>query len=113
MIIDHRTYTIYPSKFLAFLELWQSAALPVQLKHSGRFLGMFITDTGPVNSLLHMWAYEDAADREARRRKFEALPEWIDYRRRLDALDALDKVETKLIRPAPFVTLEWPMVTTG
>ena len=110
MIIDHRSYTIIPSKLAAFLELWETTALPIQIEHGGRFLGMFITDTGPLNTLLHMWAYENAADREARRKKFEALPEWKEYRRKLNELDALEKAETKLIRPAPFVTFDWPAV---
>jgi len=113
VIIDHRSYTIHPSKFAAFLTLWEIVALPIQLEHSGRFLGMFVTDTGPVNTLMHMWAYDDAADREARRRKFEALPEWKEYRRQLDELGALARVETMLIRPAPFVTLAWPAVTVA
>jgi len=111
MIIDHRSYTVYPAKFSAFLRLWKSTALPIQLEHGGRFLGMFVTDTGPVNTLLHMWAYADAADRERRRRTFEALPEWKAYRRQLDELDALAQAQTMLIRPAPFVTLEWPTVS--
>jgi hypothetical protein len=110
MIIDHRSYTIHPSKFTAFLALWEAVALPIQLAHSGRFLGMFVTDTGPVNTLVHMWAYEDAADRETRRKKFEALPEWQEYRRKLDELGALAKVETMIIRPAPFVKFDWPAV---
>ena len=110
MIIDHRSYTIHPAKFTAFLALWEAVALPIQLAHSGRFLGMFVTDTGPVNTLVHMWAYEDAADRETRRKTFEALPEWQEYRRKLDELGALAKVETMIIRPAPFVKFDWPAV---
>ena len=110
MIIDHRSYTVFPAKVGAFLELWHSTALPLQIEHAGRFLGMFLTDTGPLNTLLHMWAYDSAAERETRRAKLEALPEWQEYRRKLDELGALSFAETKIIRPAPFVTLEWPAV---
>lgn len=113
MIVDYRAYTIVPAKFGEFLELWQSTALKIQIEHGGKFLGFFLTDTGPVNTILHLWAYEDAADRETRRRTFEALPEWKEYRRRLDELGALESVETRLMRPAPFVEFTWPAVSVA
>lgn len=38
MIIDHRTYTMYPGKLQAWLELWERMALPYQMKYLENFV---------------------------------------------------------------------------
>src|SRR5450756_2473723 len=57
---------------------------------------------GPLSQLVHMWAYEDLADREARRAKLAADPAWAPFLER--ALPLLDRMENKILRPVPFFT---------
>ena len=43
------------------------------------FYGM--GETGMLNTFIHIWAYESAADREAKRAKMEADIEWQAYKK--------------------------------
>lgn len=67
MIYDLRTYTLLPGKTKEYLAIYEREALPVQLEHLGRLIGYFTSEVGPLNQAIHIWAYEDAADRDARR----------------------------------------------
>ena len=41
-------------------------------------------ETGDVNTMVHQWAYEDAADRARRRAAMMADPEWQVYLKKLN-----------------------------
>ena len=40
------------------------------------------SETGELNTLVHLWAYEDAADRTKRRAAMQADPAWKEYLKR-------------------------------
>ena len=79
MIIDHRTYTVAHGRMEEYLERYQRMALPVQLRHLGRLLGFFVSDIGPLNQVVHLWAYDSLADREERRARMADDPDWRAY----------------------------------
>lgn len=75
MIVDHRTYAIKPGKLNEYLKAYETEALPLQLKYLGHCVGWYVSnDIGPLNQVVHMWAYQSLADREARRGKLAADP---------------------------------------
>lgn len=76
MIIDHRTYTITYGRMSEYLERYERVALPIQLRHLGHLVGFFVSDIGPQNQVVHLWAYDSIADREERRSRLKADPEW-------------------------------------
>jgi hypothetical protein len=104
MIVDHRTYKIRLGKLADYLKLYEAEGLPLQLKHLGHCVGWYVSnDIGPLSQVVHMWAYKDLADREARRNALAAEPGWKQF---LDkALPMLDSMENKILRPAPYFTL--------
>ena len=67
MIYEHRTYTVQHGTMDEYLERYEKFALPIQLKHLGRLLGFFVSEIGPLNQVIHIWAYDSLADREKRR----------------------------------------------
>lgn len=81
MIYDLRTYTCRAGTVKAHLELYGRHGYPVQKRHLGTPLVYAVTETGKLNSYVHLWAFENAADREARRAAMEKDPEWIAYRK--------------------------------
>ena len=81
MIIDHRTYTIQHGKSKEYIALFEKDGLPVQMKHLGRLVGYFETTIGPLNQVVHLWAYDSLADMEARRAARDADPAWANTRR--------------------------------
>lgn len=100
MIVDCRTYTLLPRKIPQYLEIFKTLALPIQKKHFGDPVGIYVTDVGPQNEFIHMWRFDDFADMEKKRNARNAEPEWADYMKASDGL--LLKQETKIIRGTNF-----------
>lgn len=102
MILDHRTYEMHPAKLGDWLKLWEREALPLQLKYLEGFVGMFTTEVGQLNQIVHMWRYESMGDRERRRAAMEADPAWQEFRRHVQEQGSLKQLENKILRPVPF-----------
>src|SRR5258708_37700427 len=102
MIFDHRTYNIKPNRLGKFLETYERRVLPLQRKYLGEPYGFFVTHIGPMSRVVHLWQYENLADRERRRDAMEADPEWLAYRRVALEEDTLVDMENQILKPAPF-----------
>jgi hypothetical protein len=74
----------------------------LQKKYLGDPLGYYYTEVGPLNQVVHLWAYEDLADMERRRAARNADPAWAEFRSL--AAGCVHTQEDKLVRPAPFFT---------
>ena len=59
-------------------------------------------ETGDVNSVVHQWVYEDAADRAKRRAAMMADPEWQVYVKKLIESGLLMEQKTSIMVPAKF-----------
>jgi hypothetical protein len=104
MIVDHRTYNVKIGKLNEFLKLYETEGLPLQLKYLGHCVGWYVgNDIGPLSQVVHLWAYEDIADRDARRAKMAADPAWAKYLEKAGPL--LNTMENKILRPAPYFKL--------
>lgn len=104
MIVDHRTYTLHPGKLGEFLKLYEAEGLPIQSKHLGKPFGWFVTEIGNVNQIVHIWAYEDLADRDRRRKAMQSDPGWAAYLAK--ASGYFMKMENKILRAAAFAPLK-------
>lgn len=104
MIVDHRTYNVKLGKLNEYLKLYETEALPLQLKYLGHCVGWYVSnDIGPLSQIVHMWAYISLADREERRARLAADPAWPKFLEK--AMQLLDSMENKILRPAPYFTL--------
>ena len=61
MIFDHRTYTVKPGTMPRQLELYEKHGKAPQERHLGPPALYGVTETGPINTYVHVWVYEDAA----------------------------------------------------
>lgn len=101
MIVDHRTYTVIPGKLPEFLNIYETMGFPLQRKYLGEPIGWYVSmDIGELSQVVHLWQYEDIADRAAKRAALAAVPEWGDYLKA--GLPCLQKMENKILSPAPF-----------
>lgn len=76
MIFDMRTYTCQPGTVPLQLKLYEEQGYAVQTKHLGKPALYGVVETGEINTYVHVWAYEDAADRSKRRAAMQADPDW-------------------------------------
>lgn len=75
MIYELRTYTTAPGKALHYLELFRTIGLPLVTRHLP-MMGYWLSDAGPLNQIVHLWAYEDIAHRSHCRAKLARETEW-------------------------------------
>ena len=100
MIVDHRTYTLKPGKLAEYLAKYEEMGLKVQFKHLGRLAGYWFTEIGPLNQIVHVWAYESLADRDERRGRMAADPAWQTWIK--ISSEYFVNMENKIMKEAPF-----------
>ncbi|XP_061404734.1 protein NipSnap homolog 3A isoform X1 [Lethenteron reissneri] len=69
-----RTYTAHPHAFPAFLKL-TNECIELRTAHSP-LIGYWTVEHGPLAQLVHIWQYEDYAQRTAVRAALAKDPEW-------------------------------------
>lgn len=103
-LIDHRIYTIRPRGMPEFLGVFDRLAMPVLLQTLGAPLGLYISLVGPLNQVVHLWAYENLTDYEARSAARDLHPDWPAY---LSASGHLIVAqENRLMRDADLASLK-------
>jgi len=66
-IYELRTYQLYVGKMAEGVKLYTEFGWPA-LQRGGfdkKLVGYFQTDTGPLHQLVHLWKFDDDADRRA------------------------------------------------
>ena len=101
MIYDHRTYCCRPGTIKKHLALYAEFGFPAQRRILGEPVIYAQVETGDVNSFVHIWAYEDAADRAARRAQMAADPEWQAYLKKSAEAGDLVSQTNKILLPVP------------
>jgi hypothetical protein len=103
VIVEERIYTLYPGKAAEYLKHYQEEGLAVQTRILGRLVGYFTTEIGPLNQVVHMWAYQDLEDRRVRRERLVSDERWKAYIAKVRPY--LKTMENKILIPAPFSTV--------
>ena len=106
MLIDHRTYTVRAGALRKQLALYEKHGLAHQKRHFGEPLAWLVSETGDVNSYVHIWVYEDAEDRNRKRAALFKDPEWLKYIEMNAEAGYLLKQESKLMSPASFAPIK-------
>ena len=102
-LVDHRIYTIALRKMPEFLDVFDRLAMPILLKTLGNPVGMYVSQVGPQNQFIHLWAYQSLADYERRCQARDTHPDFPAY---LSASGHLITAqETRLIRAADLPSL--------
>ena len=102
MLFDVRIYTCRPGTIKKHLALYEKMGKGPQTRHLGDPFAYLVTETGNVNQYIHIWKYEDAADRAKKRAAMMADPEWQAYLEESAKLGALEQQQNQLMAPVPF-----------
>jgi hypothetical protein len=103
MIVEMRTYTLHPGQVASYLRLYEAEGLATQSRILGRLLGYYSSETGDVNQVVHLWGYDDFADRQKRRAALFADPTWLAYLPKI--VPMIITQESKILNPAKFSPL--------
>lgn len=100
MLIDHRTYVVRPGKLQAHIEIYEKYGCQTQIRHLGKPLAYMYSESGELNTIVHIWVYQDAADRAKRRAAMQADPDWKVYLQKNSEAGYLVSQKTSLMIPA-------------
>ncbi|HLP70227.1 NIPSNAP family protein [Ciceribacter ferrooxidans] len=100
MFYEIRTYRLKNGAIPGYLEVVGEEGIEIQKKHLGNLVGYFFSEIGPINEIVHIWAYASLDDREARRARLAADPAWQAFLPKIR--DLIEVAENKIMKPAPF-----------
>ncbi len=66
-LYEMRTYTLHVGKMAEAVKLYTELGYPALQKggQDKKLIGYFQADTGTINQLIHLWKFDDDADRRA------------------------------------------------
>jgi len=104
MIVEMRTYSLHVGKVRVWLDYYEKNGLAIQERHLGRLVGFFTTETGRLNQIVHMRAYDSFADRETRRAAMMRDPDWLEFLRN-EPPGLIVAQESQILQPTGFSPL--------
>lgn len=102
MIYDMRTYVCRPGTIKKHMKLYEDHGWEAQCRHLGYPAVYGAIETGNVNSYVHIWVYDDAADRTAKRAAMAADPGWQNFLKLSAEAGNLVSQSNSILTPAAF-----------
>jgi hypothetical protein len=106
MIIEMRTYTLALGATGRYLKLYGEKGLAVQKRVLGHLVGYYSVEVGPLNQVVHLWAYDSLDERARRRAALWADKAWLAYVAEAGGL--VVSQENQILNPAPFFAVPAP-----
>ena len=78
-LYELRTYTLQVGKMQEAVGHYQTLGWPALEKFQDNLIGYFVGDVGAMNQIIHIWRYEDDADRRALWAKIYADPDFKSF----------------------------------
>ncbi|QRM57528.1 NIPSNAP family protein [Sinorhizobium sp. BG8] len=100
MFYEIRTYRLKNGAIPAYLKVVEEEGIAIQKSHLGELVGYFSSEIGPINEIVHIWAFSSLDDRDARRQRLAADPSWQAFLPKIR--DIIETAENKIMKPAPF-----------
>ena len=100
MFYEIRTYRLKNGAIPAYLKVVEEEGIAIQKKHLGELTGYFFSEIGPINEIVHIWGFTSLDDREARRGRLMADPEWQGFLPKIR--DLIEVADNKIMKPAAF-----------
>lgn len=98
MLHELRTYTLVPGGVREYLRLYNEAGRAVQTEVLGRLVSLMQPESGDLNQLIYLWAFDDFEDRRQRRERLMADERFTAFRKSVRHL--LVQQESQLLTPA-------------
>ena len=99
MIYELRTYTMKPGMAAVHAESAGTIGREIRGDDYGVLIGHWLTEIGPLNQSMHLWAYEDLNDRAEKKASLARNKRWCtDYLPPVRAV--MQRQDVRLMRPA-------------
>ena len=101
-IYEKRTYSIIVGKMPDVIRLYSEEGWPA-LEAGGfgnNLVGYFVSDTGPLHQLVHIWRFDDDNDRRAFWKRLFAREDFMAFGAQVRPL--IQAQDVQLLMPAPW-----------
>ncbi|KGD99604.1 MULTISPECIES: NIPSNAP family protein [Rhizobium/Agrobacterium group] len=102
MIYEQRIYQVTPGTTGAFLKVYEAEGLGIITQYA-KLVGCWTTESGTLNSVVFIWAYDDFGHRSAQRAKLGADAAWQAFVPKI--LPFLVHQESRFLLPTAFSPL--------
>ncbi len=101
-LYERRTYDVHVGQMSKVLELYSNEGWPALEAggHSRFLVGYFVSDTGPLHQLIHLWRFSDDAERREFWKNLFTDDDFMAFAVQLRPL--LQKQEIQLMQSAPW-----------
>lgn len=81
MYVEQRTYSLVPGGPAQYLKAYNGRPREIQSQMLGKLVGVYQSESGELNQVVFLWAFESLDDREKRRRELMADAEFSEFRK--------------------------------
>lgn len=101
-IYEKRTYSVIVGQMQELIRVYTELGYPMFEAggFSQKLVGYFISDTGPLHQLIHIWRFDDDADRRDFWKRLYADPQFPQFGKQVRPL--LHAQEVQLLVSAPW-----------
>jgi hypothetical protein len=103
MYYEIRTYRLKNGAIPEYLKVVEDEGIAIQKSHLGQLVGYFYSEIGPINEIVHIWAFASLEERQARRAALMADPAWRAFLPKIR--DLIEVADNKIMKPAAFSPL--------
>ncbi len=100
MIFEMRTYQLKVGVLAQYVEQFGRVGLPIVERYC-QLVGYWSTESGPLNRVVHIWAFDSVEARRKARARWWSDPEWLNTYLPL-AIPLVESQESILLSAAPF-----------
>ena len=102
MLVEMRTYQVQAGKAPEFLKIYQENGLHIITSYA-KLMGCWTKESGVLNAIVFLWAYDDFAHRSVQRSKMAQDAKWQAFVPTI--LPYLVHQESVFLNPVPFSPL--------
>lgn len=100
MIVEQRDYHVYTGKLPELVRLYADEGIGLQQEHLGNLIGWFTVDVGALSTVVSLWGYESAGERERRRALLQADERWKAFLGKIQPL--IHTQQNRILLPTAF-----------
>jgi NIPSNAP protein len=100
VIVEQRDYHVFTGKLPELVRLYAEEGIAIQEEHLGNLLGWFTVDVGALSTVVSLWGYDSAGEREERRRRLQADERWQTFLGKIQPL--IHTQQNRILVPVSF-----------
>jgi hypothetical protein len=100
MIVEQRDYHVYTGKLPELVRLYADEGIALQQEHLGNLIGWFTVDVGALSTVVSLWGYDSAGERERRRALLQADERWRTFLGKIQPL--IHTQQNRILVPTAF-----------